>query len=189
MYFVEERTIGPSLGKENIEAGLKAAVYGFLLVVVFMVVNYRLVGVFGLHGTAGQPSAPAGAAGRHRYNADHAGYCRHRVDHGYRRRRQRADHERIREELRKGLPVQQAMNSGYARAWATIFDSHVTTLIVGLVLFGFGAGSVKGFAITLSLGIITSLYTAVVFSRVQMNWMYGNKPVKSLSIQPLWART
>ena len=96
--------------------------------------------------------------------------------------------ERIREELRKGLPVQQAMDRGYSRAWSTIFDSHITTMIVGIVLFAFGAGSVKGFAITLTLGIATSLYTAIVFSRVLMNWKYGGKPVQSISIQPLWVR-
>ncbi len=189
MYFVEERTIGPSLGKENIQAGLQAAVYGFLLVVLFMVVNYRLVGVFACIALVGNLLlllALLGAIGTTLTMPGIAGIV---LTMGIAVDANVLINERIREELRKGLSVQQAMDKGYSRAWATIMDSHLTTLIVGLVLFGLGAGSVKGFAITLSLGIITSLYTAVVFSRVLMNWKYGNKPVKALSIQPIWVRS
>jgi preprotein translocase subunit SecD len=188
MYFVEERTIGPSLGKENIESGLKAAVYGFMLVVLFMIVNYRLVGVFACTALVGNLLLLLALLGGIGTTLTMPGIAGIVLTMGIAVDANVLINERIREELRKGLPIQQAMHSGYSRAWTTIIDSHLTTLIVGLVLFGFGAGSVKGFAITLSLGIITSLYTAVVFSRVQMNWMYGNKPVKSISIQPMWVR-
>jgi preprotein translocase subunit SecD len=96
--------------------------------------------------------------------------------------------ERIKEELNKGSPVQQAIEAGYDRAWSTIIDSNITTLIVALILFGLGSGSVKGFAITLSIGILTSMYTAVVITRLLVNALYGGKPLKALPIQPLWSR-
>ncbi|MFP5439945.1 MAG: protein translocase subunit SecD [Gammaproteobacteria bacterium] len=188
MYFVEERTIGPSLGKENIQAGLQAAVYGFLLVVVFMVVNYRLSGVFACIALVGNLLLLLALLGAINTTLTMPGIAGIVLTMGIAVDANVLINERIREELRKGLPVQQAMDRGYSRAWATIFDSHITTMIVGIILFAFGAGSVKGFAITLTLGIATSLYTAIVFSRVLMNWKYGGKPVQSLSIQPLWVR-
>ncbi len=189
MYFVEERTIGPSLGKENIKAGLEAALYGFLLVVLFMVVNYRLVGFFACVALVGNLLlllALLGAIGSTLTMPGIAGIV---LTMGIAVDANVLINERIREELRKGLTVQQALDKGYGRAWTTIFDSHITTMIVGVVLFAFGVGSVKGFAITLTLGIATSLYTAVVFSRVLMNWKYGGKPVQSISIHPVWVRS
>lgn len=188
MYFVEERTIGPSLGKENIQAGLQAAVYGFLFVVLFMVVNYRLVGVFACVALAGNLLLLLAVLGWFGATLTMPGIAGIVLTMGIAVDANVLINERIREELRKGLPIQQAIHSGYGRAWTTIFDSHITTFVVGVILFGFGAGSVKGFAITLSIGIATSLYTAVVFSRVLMNWKYGGKQVKSISIQPLWVR-
>lgn len=188
MYFVEERTIGPSLGKENIQSGLQAAVYGFLLVVLFLVVNYRLVGVFACVALVGNLLLLLALLGVIGTTLTMPGIAGIVLTMGIAVDANVLINERIREELRKGLSVQQALDKGYNRAWSTIFDSHITTMIVGIVLFAFGAGSVKGFAITLTLGIATSLYTAVVFSRVAMNWKYGGKPVQSLSIQPLWVR-
>ncbi|HEY0663739.1 MAG TPA: protein translocase subunit SecD, partial [Thiobacillaceae bacterium] len=158
MYFVEERTIGPSLGKENIQAGLQAAVYGFLLVVVFMVVNYRLSGVFACVALVGNLLLLLAMLGAINTTLTMPGIAGIVLTMGIAVDANVLINERIREELRKGLPVQQAMDRGYSRAWSTIFDSHITTMIVGIVLFAFGAGSVKGFAITLTLGIATSLY-------------------------------
>lgn len=188
MYIVEERTIGPSLGKENIEAGLKAAVYGFLFVVLFMVLNYRLVGAFACIALVGNLLLLLAVLGWFGATLTMPGIAGIVLTMGIAVDANVLINERIREELRKGLPVQQAMHNGYNRAWTTIFDSHVTTFVVGIILFGFGAGSVKGFAITLSIGIATSLYTAVVFSRTLMNWKYGGKQMKSISIQPVWVR-
>ncbi len=189
MYFVEERTIGPTLGKQNIESGIKAAGYGFLLVVIFMIANYRLVGVFGSIALVGNLLLLFAVLGLINSTLTLPGIAGIVLTMGMAVDANVLINERIKEELRNGVPVQQALNAGYERAWATIFDSHVTTLIVGVILFGFSTGSVKGFAITLSIGILASLYTAVVMSRLLTNWKYGGKPVKSVSIFPLWRRT
>jgi len=90
--------------------------------------------------------------------------------------------ERIREELRNGISPQAAINSGYAKAFSTIADANITTLIAAVILFGFGTGSIKGFAITLSIGIMTSMFTAIMGTRAVINLLYGNRQVKKLSI-------
>lgn len=183
MYFVSERTVGPSLGEENIEAGMNSLMLGFALAGVFMIIYNKFFGVIAnlalifntlllvallgiIPGVA--LSLPAMAA-----IVLHTGMA---VDANV------LINSRIREELRKGASPQKAINEGYERAYATIWDSQITTLIVGVVLFIFGTGSVKGFAITMVIGIITSIYTAVSGSRVLVGLFYGYGPIKKISI-------
>jgi preprotein translocase subunit SecD len=188
MYFVEERTIGPSLGKANIAAGLNASLVGLALVVFFMLVFYRtfgVIGVFALGCNLMLLTAVLGVVGATLTLPGIAGIV---LTMGMAVDANVLINERIKEELNKGSPVQQAIEAGYDRAWSTIIDSNITTLIVALILFGLGSGSVKGFAITLSIGILTSMYTAVVITRLLVNALYGGKPLKALPIQPLWSR-
>lgn len=183
MYFVSERTVGPSLGEENIKAGMNSLMLGFLLAGVFMIVYNKFFGVIAnlalifntlllvallgvIPGVA--LSLPAMAA-----IVLHTGMA---VDANV------LINSRIREELRKGASPQKAISEGYERAYATIWDSQITTLIVGIVLFVFGTGSVKGFAITMVIGIVTSIYTAVSGSRVLVGLFYGHGPIKKISI-------
>jgi preprotein translocase subunit SecD len=94
--------------------------------------------------------------------------------------------ERIREELKSGSTPQQAIHSGYEKAFSTIFDANLTTLIAAIVLFSFGTGPIKGFAVTLSIGIVTSMFTAILVTRMIINWKYGSKRMSNLPIWPLW---
>ncbi len=179
---VEERTIGPSLGKENIDKGIVSALVGFVLVVAFMGLYYKLFGMVAnialfmnfvliiailsvLQATLTLP----GIAGI----VLTVGMA---VDANV------LIYERIREEIRSGNTPQSSIYFGYDRAFSTIFDSNITTLIAAVVLFGFGTGPIKGFAVTLSIGIITSMFTAITGTRMLINLIYGNKRVKKLSI-------
>jgi preprotein translocase subunit SecD len=188
MYFVEERTIGPSLGAANIEAGVKAAVVGFLLVLAFMLIYYRLVGLYGAVALVANLLLLVALLGLFNATLTLPGIAGIVLTLGMAVDANVLINERIKEELRKGMPLQQAISSGYDRAWATIFDSNLTTLLVAVILFAFGTGSVKGFAITLSIGIGTSIFTAVVVSRLLVNWTWGRSTAKSISIQPVWSR-
>ena len=180
---VEERIIGPSLGRDNIEKGWRATIVGYLLVAAFMVVYYR---VFGLIANAALianlillvalmsllPTALTlpGIAGI----VLTVGMA---VDANV------LIYERIREELRNGNSPQASIRAGYEKAFSSIADGNITTLIAGIVLFWFGTGPIKGFAVTLSLGIITSLFTAIVGTRVIVNFLYGRRrELKRLSI-------
>jgi preprotein translocase subunit SecD len=180
---VEERIIGPSLGRDNIEKGWRATIVGYLLVAAFMVVYYR---VFGLIANAALianlillvalmsllPTALTlpGIAGI----VLTVGMA---VDANV------LIYERIREELRNGNSPQASIRAGYEKAFSSIADGNITTLIAGIVLFWFGTGPIKGFAVTLSLGIITSLFTAIVGTRVIVNFVYGRRrELKRLSI-------
>jgi preprotein translocase subunit SecD len=183
MYFVEERTVGPSLGAQNIEAGLKSLVVGFVLVMGFMVVYYKLFGVLAnlalmmnvlllvacMSLIPGATLSLPGMAGI----VLTVGMA---VDANV------LIFERIKEELRNGVSPQMAIHSGYDRAFLTILDANITTLLVGLILFALGSGPVKGFAVTLSLGILTSMFTAIVGTRAIVNLIYGGRTVKKLSV-------
>jgi preprotein translocase subunit SecD len=182
MYFVEERTVGPSLGKDNIEQGVMSVLVGLSLVLVFMVVFYRLFGFFAnvalffnlviliaLMSLIGATLTLPGIAGI----VLTVGMA---VDANV------LIFSRIREELNAGRSPQQAINEGYNRAFVTIFDANITTLIVAVILFGVGTGPVKGFAVTLSLGIITSMFTAIVLTRALVNTTYGGRRINNLSI-------
>ncbi len=175
MDFVEERTVGPSLGKENVERGLKAIVYSFLFVLAFFIVYYRMFGlitnialllnllmVVAVMSWLGFTLTLPGLAGI----ALTVGMS---VDANV------LINERIREELRAGLPPQKAIAEGYDRAAGTIADANITALLAGVALFAFGTGPVKGFAVSLILGILTSMYTAVSVSRGVSTLIYGRR--------------
>ena len=181
MKFVEERTVGPSLGKENIELGMKSILIGFALVVLFMAVYYKVFGIAanisliinlvlitGIMSLLGASLTLPGMAGI----VLTVGMA---VDANV------LIFSRIREELKEKDP-QTAIRDGFSRAFVTIFDANVTTLIAALILYIIGTGPVKGFAITLSIGIITSMFTAIMCTRAIVNLVYGNKNIKVLPI-------
>jgi preprotein translocase subunit SecD len=182
IYPIEERTVGPTLGKENIHRGMVSLAVGMGLILILMLVYYRFFGVIAnialilnlillcallsiidatltLPGIAGIVLTVGMA-----------------VDTNV------LIYERIREELRHGLSPQAAIYAGYERAFATIIDANVTTLIVAIILFAVGTGPVRGFAVTLSLGLLTSMLTGITFTRALVNWYYGGRTVKKLSI-------
>ncbi len=182
MYFVEERTVGPSLGKENIDLGVSSVQIGLALVLIFMLVYYRVFGVFAnvaltvnllllmaVMSMLGATLTLPGIAGI----VLTVGMA---VDANV------LIFARIREELGSGLNPQQAIHSGYDKAFLTILDANVTTLIVAVILFAVGTGPVKGFAVTLSIGILTSMFTAIVLTRAMANLVYGGRRVEKLSI-------
>ena len=182
MYFVEERTVGPSLGKENIDLGVSSVQIGLALVLVFMLVYYRVFGVFAnvaltvnllllmaVMSMLGATLTLPGIAGI----VLTVGMA---VDANV------LIFARIREELGSGLNPQQAIHSGYDKAFLTILDANITTLIVAVILFAVGTGPIKGFAVTLSIGILTSMFTAIVLTRAMANLVYGGRRVEKLSI-------
>ncbi len=180
---VEERTVGPSLGQENIDLGVTAIVYGFALILIFMAVYYRGFGLIANLALAvnlilivGLMSLIPGATLTLPGMAGIVLTVGMAVDANV------LIFERIREELREGRGVQQAIHQGYDSALSTIADANITTLIAALVLFGVGTGPVKGFAVTLMIGIITSMFTAIVGTRAVVNLVWGGKRVTKLSI-------
>jgi len=181
MKFVEERTVGPSLGKENIELGMTSILIGFSLVILFMALYYKVFGlaanvslvinlvlITGIMSLLGASLTLPGIAGI----VLTVGMA---VDANV------LIFSRIREELKEKDP-QSAIHDGFSRAFVTIFDANVTTLIAALILYVIGTGPVKGFAITLSIGIITSMFTAIMCTRAMVNLIYGNKNIKELKI-------
>ena len=180
---VEERTIGPSLGKENIELGMNAIMWGMLAVVGFMVLYYKWFGVVANIALAanvvlliGVMSMIPGATLTLPGMAGIVLTVGMAVDANV------LIFERIREELASGRSAIQAIHEGYDRAFATIFDSNLTTLLVALILFGIGTGPVKGFAVTLALGILTSIFTAVVITRLIINAVWGQRRGSDLPV-------
>jgi len=180
---IEERTIGPSLGQENIQLGMQAILWGMVAVLVFMAVYYKGFGVVAnvallanvvlLIGLMSMlPGATLTLPGM-------AGIV---LTVGMAVDANVLIFERIREELAEGRSVQQAIHQGYDRAFATIADSNITTLLVALILFGVGTGPIKGFAITLALGILTSIFTAVIGTRLVVNLLWGGRRVQSLPL-------
>jgi len=180
---VEERTVGPTLGAENVKLGFQAIMIGFGLVVIFMLVYYRAFGVVAnialmanLVLIVGIMSMIPDAALTLPGMAGIVLTVGMAVDANV------LIFERIREEIREGKTIQQSIHQGYNAAMSTIFDANITTLIAAVILFAIGAGPVKGFAITLSIGILTSMFTAVVGTRTIVNIVWGGKSLKKLSI-------
>ena len=180
IYFVEERTIGPSLGEANIKMGVTSVQIGFALVLVFMALFYRVFGllanvaltlnlvmIIAVMSMLGATLTLPGIAGI----VLTVGMA---VDANV------LIFERIKEELRSGAPVQSAINSGFGRAFSTILDANVTTLIAAVILFAMGTGPVKGFAVTLSVGIVTSMFAALVITRALVNATYGGRKLQKL---------
>lgn len=180
---VEERTIGPSLGAENIQNGLQAMVWGLAVVLVFMIIYYRAFGLIAnlalmanVVMVVGVMSLIPGAVLTLPGIAGMVLTVGMAVDGNV------LIYERIREEIRAGRSVQQAIHEGYANAFSTIADSNITTFITALILFAVGTGAVKGFAVTLMIGIATSMFTAIVGTRAIVNAIWGGKRVKTLPI-------
>jgi preprotein translocase subunit SecD len=182
IYFVEERTVGPSLGQQNIDAGLLSVQIGFVLVLLFMLVYYRVFGIIANIALAVNVILLCALMSMISATLTLPGIAGIVLTVGMAVDANVLIFERIREELKNGLSPQQAINAGYGRAFVAIVDANITTLIAAVILFAVGTGPVKGFAITLSLGILTSLFTAIILSRSLTNLIYGSRKVSKLSI-------
>lgn len=187
MEIIEEKTVGPSLGKENIEKGILSVTWGFVAVAIFMSFYYRLFGVISSLALGFNLLLLVALLSMLQATLSLPGIAAIALVLGMAIDSNVLINERIREELRAGASPQAAITIGYERAFATILDSNVTTLIAGLSLLAFGSGPVKGFAIVHCLGILTSMFSSVVFSRALVNLWYGRKKkLKSLSIGQIW---
>ena len=187
MEIIEERTIGPSLGAENISKGFHSVIGGFLAIALFMCVYYRLFGVVSTLALAFNLLLLVALLSMLQATLTLPGIAAIALTLGMAIDSNVLINERVREELRAGAAPQVAINTGYERAWATILDSNVTTLIAGVALLAFGSGPVRGFAVVHCLGILTSMFSAVLFSRGLVNFWYGRqKRLKEVSIGQVW---
>ncbi len=175
MDIVEERTVGPSLGADNIKAGVHASILGFALVAAFMLVYYRVFGTTAVVALFANLILIIAVLSLLQATLTLPGIAGMVLTLGIAVDANVLINERIREELRNGLTPQAAIKAGYERAFATIIDSHVTTLLAAVVLFALGAGPVKGFAVTLTIGILASLFTAIMVTRALVNLIYGRR--------------
>ena len=187
MEIIEEYTIGPSLGADNIERGIDSVVWGMVAIAVFMCIYYALFGVFSTVALAVNVLMLMAILSMLQATLTLPGIAAMALALGVAIDSNVLINERIREELRAGVAPQAAIYAGYERAWATILDSNVTTLIAGLALLAFGSGPVRGFAVVHCIGILTSMFSAVFFSRGLVNLWYGRqKKLKSVSIGQVW---
>ena len=187
MEIIEERTIGPSLGAENIAKGFNSVIWGFLVIVLFMCVYYMVFGVFSSIALGVNLLLLVAVLSMLQATLTLPGMAAMALALGMAIDSNVLINERVREELRSGASPQAAINAGYDRAWGTIFDSNVTTLIAGLALLIFGSGPVRGFAVVHCIGILTSMFSAVFFSRGLVNFWYGRvKKLKNVSIGTVW---
>ncbi|WP_310614244.1 protein translocase subunit SecD [Limnohabitans sp.] len=187
MEIIEERTIGPSLGAENIAKGFDSVTWGFVAVTGFMCIYYMLFGVFSSVALAVNLLLLVAVLSMLQATLTLPGMAAMALVLGMAIDANVLINERVREELRNGASAQSAIHAGYDRAWATILDSNVTTLIAGLALLAFGSGPVRGFAVVHCLGILTSMFSAVFFSRGLVNVWYGRqKKLQSVSIGTVW---
>ncbi|GJJ03663.1 protein translocase subunit SecD [Duganella rhizosphaerae] len=187
MEIVEERTIGPQLGAENVAKGLHSTMYGFAAIAVFMIGYYMLFGLFSVLALACNLLLLLALLSRMQATLTLPGIAAIALALGMAIDANVLINERIREELRGGATPQQAIATGFDRAWATILDSNVTTLIVGVALWVFGSGAIRGFAVVHCLGILTSMFSAVFVSRGVVNLWYGRrKKLSSLAIGTVW---
>jgi preprotein translocase subunit SecD len=187
MEIIEERTIGPSLGKENIERGFRSTLYGFTAIAIFMIFYYRVFGVISVLALTVNVMLLIALLSMLQATMTLPGIAAVALALGMAIDSNVLINERVREELRNGRTPQQAITEGYDKAFATILDSNVTTLIAGIALLTFGSGPVRGFAIVHSLGIITSIFSAVFVSRAMVNLVYGSrKKLQSISVGQIW---
>jgi preprotein translocase subunit SecD len=190
MEIIEERTIGPQLGAENIKKGFNSTLYGFAAIAVFMIMYYMLFGAFSVMALAVNVLLLVAILSGMQATLTLPGMAAIALALGMAIDANVLINERIREELRAGSTPQAAIAIGFDRAWATILDSNVTTLIVGLSLWIFGSGPIRGFAIVHCLGILTSIFSAVFVSRGVVNLWYGRrKKLSSLAIGQIWKPT
>ncbi|WP_317204227.1 protein translocase subunit SecD [Janthinobacterium sp.] len=187
MTIIEERTIGPQLGAENIKKGLHSTVYGFAAIAIFMIIYYMMFGFFSVLALACNLLLLIALLSMLQATLTLPGIAAIALALGMAIDANVLINERIREELRSGASPQAAISAGFDRAWATILDSNVTTLIVGLALLLFGSGAVRGFAVVHCLGIMTSMFSAVFVSRGVVNLWYGRKKkLTSVAIGTVW---
>ena len=187
MEIIEERTIGPSLGADNIAKGFYSTLYGFIAIAVFIIVYYRLFGLFSTLGLAFNVLLLLAVLSMLQATLTLPGIAAIALTLGMAIDSNVLINERIREELRAGLPPQQAIHAGFERAWGTILDSNLTTLIVGVALLAFGTGPVRGFAVVHCIGILTSMFSSIVGVRAIVNLWYGRKrKLQSISIGQIW---
>lgn len=187
MTIIEERTIGPSLGAENIAKGFSATLWGFVAVAIFMIVYYRLFGLFSAVGLTFNVFLLLALLSMLQATLTLPGIAAIALTIGMAIDANVLINERIREELRRGESPQSAIQIGFERAWGTILDSNLTTLIVGIALLIFGTGPVRGFAVVHCLGILTSMFSAVVGVRAMVNLTHGGrKKLQGLSIGTVW---
>jgi preprotein translocase subunit SecD len=187
MEIIEERTIGPSLGAENIAKGFHSVLWGFVAIAIFMCLYYMLFGVFSTLALAFNLLMLIAVLSMLQATLSLPGIAAIALVLGMAIDSNVLINERVREELRHGASPQVAINAGYERAFGTILDSNVTTLIAGLALLAFGSGPVRGFAVVHCLGILTSMFSSVMFSRGLVNLWYGRqKKLKSVSIGQVW---
>ncbi len=179
---IEERTVGPSLGQANITQGLRSVIAGFALVLIFMLVYYRVFGMAAMAALTLNLVLIVAVLSMLQATLTLPGVAGIVLTVGMAVDANVLIFERIREEIRNGNSPQASIHLGYDRALSTIVDANITTLIAAIVLFNFGTGPIKGFAVTLSIGIITSMFTAIMLTRMLINWHYGGKTVKRLSI-------
>jgi preprotein translocase subunit SecD len=187
MEIIEERTIGPSLGAENIAKGFNSVTWGFVVIVAFMAIYYALFGVFSGIALGVNLLLLVAVLSMLQATLTLPGMAAMALALGMAIDSNVLINERVREELRNGVSPQAAIHAGYDRAWATILDSNITTLIAGVALLAFGSGPVRGFAVVHCIGILTSMFSAVLFSRGLVNlWYGGKKKLKSVSIGTVW---
>ena len=179
---VEERTVGPSLGQDNINKGLISVLVGFVLVLVFMALYYKVFGLVANLALAFNLVIIVSILSLLQATLTLPGIAGIVLTVGMAVDANVLIFERIKEELRNSNSPQSSIYIGYQKAFSTIFDANVTTLIVALILFGFGTGPIKGFAVTLSIGILTSMFTAILGTRMVINWIYGGRRVQKLAI-------
>ena len=180
--FVEERTVGPSLGAENIRLGMKSVQVGLALVVVFMILYYRVFGIAAVIALSGNLVLLVGIMSLLGATLTLPGIAGIVLTVGMAVDANVLIFARIREEIRSGSPPQTAITQGFDRAIVTILDANITTLIVAIILYAIGTGPIKGFAVTLSVGIITSMFSSIMGTRALVNLIYGGRRVKSLAI-------
>jgi preprotein translocase subunit SecD len=187
MEIIQERTIGPSLGADNISKGFNSVMYGFIAIMVFMCLYYALFGVFSSIALAFNLLLLVSVLSMLQATLTLPGIAAMALAIGVAIDSNVLINERVREELRAGASPQAAIHAGYDRAWGTILDSNVTTLIAGLALLAFGSGPIRGFAVVHCIGIVTSMFSAVFFSRALVNLWYGSKKkLKKVSIGTVW---
>ena len=187
MEIIEEKTIGPTLGAENIAKGFNSVIYGFAAIALFMCAYYLLFGTFSTLALAFNLLLLVAVLSMLQATLSLPGIAAIALTLGMAIDANVLINERVREELRAGAAPQVAIQTGYERAWGTILDSNITTLIAGVALLAFGSGPVRGFAVVHCLGILTSMFSAVVFSRGLVNLWYGRqKRLKSVSIGQIW---
>ncbi len=182
IYFVEERTVGPSMGAENIELGMISVQIGFAVVMLFMLAYYRVFGLIANIALGFNLVMLVAVMSILSATLTLPGIAGIVLTVGMAVDANVLIFERIKEELKNGMPVQSAINAGFGRAFTTILDANITTLLAGVILFAMGTGPVKGFAITLSVGIVTSMFTAILVTRLMVNLVYGGKQLKTIKL-------